>query len=70
MRAPLLLLLTLCGCYPKGWIASQAAYIQNPPPFTLGPYLVKTGPRSLAVVVDHAELESAPTLVFNATLSG
>ncbi|NJK88371.1 MAG: hypothetical protein HC923_02560 [Myxococcales bacterium] len=52
------------ACYPAGWRGVETAY-DDPAdsPFSVGPYLVKTGPQRVAVVVEHA-LEAPPELVW------
>ncbi len=52
----------LVCCYPSGWRGSDQSYDDpDESPFTVGPYLVRTGPESMAIVIEH-DLDRAPTV--------
>lgn len=52
--SPLSLLALLAACYPAGWRGPDRVY-DDPAesPFSVGPYLVRTAPDRVAVVVEH-----------------
>jgi len=52
------------GCYPAGWRGPDPIY-DDPAesPFSVGPYLVKTGPRRVTVVLEHP-MQTAPEVVW------
>lgn len=53
-------ILGLAACYPKGWrVAEPGLGERAEAPFDAGPYLVRTGPGRVAVVVQHG-LDAPP----------
>lgn len=60
----LLALAAGAACYPAGWRGPDPTYDDpDESPFSVGPYLVKTGPHRVAIVIEHP-LDEAPEIVW------